>query len=35
MKALLAQVRTELTLTARNGEQLLVSLFIPLGVLIF
>jgi ABC-2 type transport system permease protein len=35
MKALLAQVRTELTLMARNGEQLLVSLFIPLGVLIF
>ena len=35
MKALLAQARTELTLSLRQGEQLLVSLGIPLGVLLF
>ena len=35
MKALLAQYRTELRLSLRNGEQLLVNLFIPLGILVF
>ena len=35
MKALLAQLRIEVTLTVRNGEQLLVNLFIPLGLLVF
>ena len=35
MKALLAQLRIEITLTVRNGEQLLVNLFIPLGLLVF
>ncbi len=35
MKAIAAQLRTELTLSFRQGEQLLVSLGIPLGVLIF
>lgn len=35
MKALLAQVRVELALSLRNGEQLLVNLFIPLGLLVF
>jgi len=35
MKAIVAQFRTELALSLRNGEQLLVNLFIPLGLLIF
>ena len=35
MKALLAQYRTDLRLSLRNGEQLLVNLFIPLGILVF
>ena len=35
MKALLAQTRSELTLSLRNGEQLLVNLMIPLGLLVF
>lgn len=35
MTALIAQYRTELRLSLRNGEQLLVNLFIPLGLLIF
>ena len=35
MRALLAQVRVELALSLRNGEQLLVNLFIPLGLLVF
>ncbi|HKY15471.1 MAG TPA: ABC transporter permease [Microthrixaceae bacterium] len=35
MRALTAQLRTELTLSARQGEQLLVSIGIPLGVLVF
>ncbi|MEZ5321498.1 MAG: ABC transporter permease [Microthrixaceae bacterium] len=34
MKAIAAQVRAELTLTARNGEQFLVNLLIPLGLLV-
>ena len=33
--AVTAQLRTELTLGFRQGEQLLVSLGIPLGVLVF
>ena len=33
MKAVLAQTRTELRLSLRNGEQLLVNLMIPLGLL--
>ena len=35
MRATLAQYRTELALGLRNGEQLLVNLFIPLGLLVF
>lgn len=35
MKAVLAQLRLELALTLRNGEQMLVNLLIPLGLLIF
>lgn len=35
MKAYLAQLRTELALSSRQGEQLLVSLGIPLLVLVF
>lgn len=35
MKALVAQFRVELALSLRNGEQLLVNLLIPLGLLIF
>lgn len=35
MSALRAQARSEVTLTLRNGEQLLVSLVIPLLVLVF
>ena len=35
MKAFLAQTRTELTLSLRNGEQLLVSIAIPLLLLVF
>ncbi len=35
MTALTAQLRTELRLTLRNGEQLLVSLGIPLAILLF
>ena len=35
MKALRAQARTELLLTSRQGEQLLVSLGIPLMLLVF
>jgi ABC-2 type transport system permease protein len=35
VKALVAQARTELTLSLRNGEQLLVSIVIPLLVLVF
>ncbi len=33
--ALLAQTRAELRMTLRNPEQLLVSVFIPLGILVF
>lgn len=35
MKAIRAQYRTDLALSLRNGEQLLVNLFIPMGILIF
>ena len=35
MKAFLGQLRVELTLSLRQGEQLLVSLGIPLGILVF
>lgn len=35
MKALLAQTRSELTLSLRNGEQLLVNIAIPLLLLVF
>lgn len=35
MKAYLSQLRTELTLSSRQGEQLLVSLGIPLLILVF
>lgn len=35
MRALLAQTRTELMLSLRNGEQLLVSIAIPLLLLVF
>lgn len=35
MRALWAQLRTELTLSLRQGEQLLVSIGIPLGILLF
>ena len=34
-RAISAQLRTELTLSLRQGEQLLVSLGIPLGILVF
>jgi len=35
MRALVAQWRAELTLGARQGEQLLVSIGVPLGILVF
>jgi ABC-2 type transport system permease protein len=35
MKALLAQLRLELALTLRNGESLLLTIGIPVGVLVF
>jgi ABC-2 type transport system permease protein len=35
VRAVAAQLRTELTLSARQGEQLLVSMGIPLGILVF
>lgn len=35
MRAVLAQTRTEITLSLRNGEQLLVSLVIPVLLLVF
>lgn len=35
MTAVLAQLRTELRLSFRQGEQLLVSIGIPLGILVF
>lgn len=35
MRATLAQLRVELALSLRNGEQLLVNLLIPLGLLVF
>ncbi|MBS1838833.1 MAG: ABC transporter permease, partial [Actinobacteria bacterium] len=35
MSAFLSQLRTELTLSARQGEQILVSIGIPLLVLVF
>ena len=35
LRSLLAQATTELTLTLRRGESLLVTLAIPLGVLVF
>lgn len=35
MKPLLSQLRSELTVMARNGEQLLLILIIPLGLLAF
>jgi len=35
MKALLAQTRSELMLSLRNGEQLLVNIAIPLLLLVF
>lgn len=35
MKALLAQIRTELLLTLRRGESLLVTFMIPLGLMWF
>ena len=35
MKAISSQIRTELALSARQGEQLLVSLGIPLLILVF
>jgi ABC-2 type transport system permease protein len=35
MRALLAQIRVELLLAIRQGEQLVVSLGIPIGILIF
>jgi ABC-2 type transport system permease protein len=35
MKALLAQTRSELMLSLRNGEQLLVNVAIPLLLLVF
>ena len=35
MRAFRAQFRAEMALTLRNGEQILVSLFIPVGVLVF
>jgi ABC-2 type transport system permease protein len=34
-RAVVAQARTELTLSFRQGEQLLVSLGVPLGILVF
>ena len=35
MRALFSQYRTELTMSSRQGEQLLVSLGIPLLILVF
>ena len=35
MRAITAQLRTELTLSFRQGEQLIVSVGIPLGILVF
>ena len=35
MKVFLSQLRSELTVMARNGEQLLLILIIPLGLLVF
>jgi ABC-2 type transport system permease protein len=35
MRALAAQLRLELTLTLRNGESLLLTLGIPVGILVF
>jgi ABC-2 type transport system permease protein len=35
VKALLAQFRSELVLSLRNGEQLLVNILIPFGLLVF
>jgi len=35
VRAVVAQVRTELTLSLRQGEQLIVSIGIPLGILVF
>ncbi|MFM8867972.1 MAG: ABC transporter permease [Ilumatobacteraceae bacterium] len=35
MKVFLSQLRSELTVMARNGEQLLLILVIPLGLLVF
>ena len=35
MSALLAQLRTELTLTLRNKESLLLTIGIPIGLLVF
>ena len=35
MRAFPSQLRTELTLSSRQGEQLLVSLGIPLLILVF
>src|SRR4029450_3173597 len=35
VRALVAQLRVELTLTFRNGEALLLTLGIPVGVLVF
>jgi len=35
MRAVTTQIRTELLLSSRQGEQLLVSLGIPLGILVF
>ncbi|MTA88475.1 MAG: ABC transporter permease, partial [Actinobacteria bacterium] len=35
MKALFAQTRSELMLSLRNGEQLLVNVAIPLLLLVF
>ena len=35
MRAFLAQLRTEVTLTLRNKESLLLTLGIPVGLLVF
>lgn len=35
MRALVAQLRMELTLSLRQGEQLLVAIGVPLGILVF
>lgn len=35
MRAVIAQVRSELRLTFRQGEQLIVSIGVPLGILVF